>query len=457
MTAASNNLNMTKLPVYKAVAKLAIPTVLSSLVMVIYNLADTYFVGMLNDPVMNAAVTLASPLILAFNAVNNLFGVGASSLLSRALGSNDHVKARQSASFGIYGALCFSILYALICYFFRSPILKLLGATESTAYMTYQYMKWAVILNAVPAIVSVVFSYLVRAEGAAGQASLGISLGAILNIILDPIFALPFGLNLGAEGVGIATFISNCVACTYFIIILYRKRKTSCIQLSPKYFTLNRSIVTGVFSVGISASIQNLLNVTGMTILNNFTASYGTNAVAAMGITQKINLVPMYISLGVSQGVSPLIGYTYASENYDYMKKTILFSVKLMLCVSVSASIILFLGGSSLTALFISNTEIIEYGGHLLQAFSISLPFQCIDFLAVCVFQATGNGKSSLIFAIMRKIVLEIPCMIIFNKIIGLYGLPYGQVVAEFCLAIAAVFMLKKFFTSLKHRTPRAA
>ena len=280
-------------PIPKAVFQLAVPTILSSLVMVIYNLADTYFVGMLNDPVQNAAVTLAAPVLLAFNAVNNLFGVGSSSMMSRALGAKDYDTVSQRSAFGFYSALGSGILFSLLCTVFRQPLLVLLGADNVTTQATEGYLFWTVTCGAVPAILNVVMAYLVRAEGASLHASLGTMSGCLLNIILDPIFILPWGFHLGAAGAGFATFISNCVACLYFMILLLLKRGNTYVCVNPKKFGFRKSIVLGVCGVGVPASIQNLLNVTGMTILNNFTSVYGADAVAAMGIAQKINMVPM--------------------------------------------------------------------------------------------------------------------------------------------------------------------
>ena len=200
-------------PVPSAVAKLAVPTILSSLVMVLYNLADTYFVGMLNDPVQNAAVTLSTPVLLAFNAVNNLFGVGSSSMMSRALGRRDFDTVSRSSAFGFYCSLIFSLLFSLGCTVFKAPLLTIVGADSTTSQATAEYLKWTVTFGAAPAILNVVMAYLVRSEGSTMHASIGTMSGCLLNILLDPIFVLPWGFDMGAAGAGLATFLSNCFAC----------------------------------------------------------------------------------------------------------------------------------------------------------------------------------------------------------------------------------------------------
>lgn len=201
--------------------------------------------------------------------------------------------------------------------------------------------------------------------------------------------------------------------------------------------------------MGIPAAIQNLLNVTGMTVLNNFTSSFGADAVAAMGISQKINMVPINVALGFSQGVMPLISYNYAAGNYKRMKQTILFSAKYTISFLAAVTAGYYLGAGFLVRLFIRNEGIVAYGSRFLQGMCLALPFLCMDFLAVGVFQAVGMGKKAFFFAILRKIIMEIPAIIILNKLFPLYGLAYAQTVTEIILAIAAVTVLARMFKAL--------
>ena len=291
---------------------------------------------------------------------------------------------------------------------------------------------------------------MVRSEGSALHASIGTMSGCLLNIILDPVFILPWGLNLGAAGAGFATFLSNCGALLYFIVLLYKKRKDTYVCLRPDKFTLERHIVMGVCSVGIPASIQNLLNVTGMTILNNFTSSFGAGAVAAMGITQKINQVPMQIAMGLSQGIMPLISYNYSSGNHKRMRGTLSFTVKISQGFLCAVAVLYFVFAGPLTRMFMDNEVIVGYGIRFLRGFCLGMPFLCMDFVAVGVFQAVGMGRYALVFAIMRKVVLEIPALYILNYIFPLYGLAYAQLTAEVVLAIAAVVVLVRFFKKLE-------
>ena len=448
MAQANNRIYLFEaMPIPKAVMELSVPMVVTSLVMVIYNLADTFFVGMLNDPVQNAAVTLAYPVMLAFNAVNNLFGVGTSSMMSRSLGRGDHERVRLASAFGFYGAVFSGLAFAIACTVFKSPLMKLLGADVSTWDATAAYMRWTVTCGAMPAILNVVQGQMVRAEGASLHASIGTMSGCILNIILDPIFILPWGLNMGAAGAGLATFISNCFACCYFFVLAGKKKGNTFVCLDiRKLKNLSKDVVVGILGVGIPASIQNLLNVTGSTILNNFTAVYGASAVAAMGVSHKINMLPMQICLGFSQGIMPLVSYNYASGNRKRMKDGILFAMGIIVPVMMLVTVGYWLGAPTLIRLFMDNPEIIAYGTRFLRGMCLGMVFLCTDFMAVGVFASLGMGKYSLTFAVLRKVVLEIPLLFVLNHLLPLYGLAYAQFITEVVLAAAAMVMLVRIF-----------
>ena len=450
MNDSEKQLLFEKMPIPGAVARLVIPTIMGSLVMILYNLADTYFVGYLNDPVQNAAVTLAAPLLLAFNAVNNLFGVGSSSMMSRALGLKNYDSVRRSAAFGIYCSIISGLLFSLGYSLMSGSVLNLLGADETTVEATREYLFWTVSLGAAPAITNVVMGYMVRAEGSAINASIGTMSGCLLNIVLDPIFIMPWGLGMGAAGAGCATFISNCVACLYFFIYVLAKRGRSYVCLRPDMAPCGKSVALGIFAVGVPAMVQNLLNVTGMTILNNFTADYGSEAVAAMGIASKIQMVFLYVNMGISNGIMPLVGYNYADGNVKRMKDAMLFTAKLILGVLGIATVLCFIFSRTLVGLFIENTNVIDLGSAFLRGLCLALPFMAIDFLGVGMYQACGMGKKALVFAIMRKIVLEIPALFVLNALFPMYGLAYAQPFAEFILAFAATIVIIKIFKGLE-------
>lgn len=433
----------------RAVMTLSIPTILSSLVSVLYSLADTYFVGMLNDPVQTAAVTLAAPVLLAFNAVNNLFGVGSSSMMSRALGRGDLPTLRRSSAFGFWGAVAGGVFFSVLCTVLRSPLLGMLGADAATAAPTNAYLNWTVSLGAVPAILNVVIAYMVRSEGATLHASIGTMSGCFLNIVLDPLFIL--GLDMGAAGAALATFLSNCAAVCYFLVYLFIRRGKTMVCIDPRALHgLNGKVVGGVFAVGVPASIQNLLNVVGSTLFNNLAAPFGAAALAAMGICTKVNMVPMYIAMGLSQGIMPLISYTYASRNTKRMKECFAFTARISVAFMVAVAALLFLFPGPVVSLFIQDAETVRYGTRFLRGLCLGIPLLGMDFLAVGVFQATGQGLYALAFALLRKLALEIPLMYLLNALFPLYGLPYAQPGAELVMTVAVLVVLARLFRRIE-------
>ena len=434
----------------RAVLLLSVPTVMSCLVSVLYSLADTYFVGMLNDPVQTAAVTLAAPVLLAFNAVNNLFGVGSSSMMSRALGRGDMKTLRASSAFGFWGALVCGALYSVACAALRGPLLSLLGADATTAGPTGRYLFYTVVLGAAPSILNVVMAYLIRSEGATLHASIGTMSGCLLNIALDPVFILPWGFGMGAEGAALATLLSNLFAVGYFFCYLIAKRRSTCVCISPRALTLRRSIVLGVCAVGVPASIQNLLNVVSHTLLNNLASPYGAQALAAMGIASKVSMLPLYVSMGISQGVMPLIGYTYAARRIPRMKKALSFTAGLSLCLLSSVTLVFALFAAPVAGAFIDDAQTVAYGAAFLRAQVFSMPFLAIDFLAVGVFQAVGQGALSLLMACARKALLEIPALFLLGRLFPLYGLAWAQFAAEIVMAAVATALLLRLLRRIE-------
>ncbi len=447
----TNTVLFEKETVPSAVMKLAVPTIVSSLVMVIYNLADTYFVGLLNDPVQTAAVTLAGPALLAFNAVNNLFGVGTSSAMSRLLGKGDTKAVKDCSAFGFYCALLCAVLFSVFTWISQDPLIRLLGADADNLAATAGYVRWAISLGAVPSILNVVFAYLVRSEGNSLHASIGTMSGCLLNMVLDPIFILPWGLDMGAAGAGMATCLSNCAACLYFLILLYVRRKTTFVCIDPRRISFQRSIAADIFGIGIPAAIQNLLNVTGMTVFNNFAMAYGSEVVAAMGIVQKVQMVPVQIVLGGAQGIMPFIGYNHAKGDRGRMKEAIFYLLKRALLLMAAVVVIGTAFSRSLVRFFIKTDTVVAYGSRFLIGFLLALPFICIDYVTVGVFQAIGDGKRSLLFAVLRKIILEIPALVLLDHLIPLYGMPYASMCAEIILAALALKMLHDILSVRKN------
>lgn len=428
-----------KTSIWKAIFTLTIPMIISSIVAMIYNLSDTYFVGALQDPLQNAAITLAAPAMTLFYGITNLFGIGASSLMSRSMGKKDFDTVKSASATGLYLGFLGACLLSAITLVFNSQTLTLLGCDATTYQPTKAYLFWTVGVGSIPSIMSIMFSYLLRAEGRSVQASVGQMLGCILNIILDPFFILPWGLNLGAAGAGLATFLASCISLFYFLQLVIRKRKHTYVCIHPRYVTLEGFVLKNIFVVGIPGVFQNILNVISMTILNNILKDYGANVVAAVGIANKINQLPIQIVFGFTQGVMPLIGYNYASGNHARMKETIKKTYMLTLSALTVILIVFNVWGQPIIRLFMDFDEIVVVGAWFLSGFGISLPFMCIDFMVVGISQAFGMGKYALLFSFTRKLFLEIPFILFLNAVAGVNGVAYAQCLTEGIMAILAL------------------
>ncbi|MBQ9622166.1 MAG: MATE family efflux transporter, partial [Treponema sp.] len=422
-------------PIPKAVFKLAIPTVLSMIVAVFYNMVDTFFVGRTGDPNQVAAVSVATPVFLFFMAAGNIFGMGGSSFLSRALGEKQYDKAKKISSFCLYAGLITGILGAILMLTFMTQILHAVGTSENTFGFAKSYLSW--IAYGGPAIViSTAFTNLIRGEGAAQSSMKGMMAGTVANIILDPVFILDsfFGipcLGLGVAGAAIATVIGNLVSIViYFAHVL---KPTSILTLSPKYFAVRNGILKGVLLIGLPASITNILMSLSNILMNKFLVVYGDFAVTGMGIAMKANMLVVFVQLGLAAGMQPLVGYNFGARNFKRMKGVMKFSILSNIISGVLLTILYLIFTQEIVSVFIKNPSdiVIETGVKMLRALMFSSPLLGILFVLNFSFQAMGKAKESLALAISRQGFVFVPCTIIMNKLIGLEGLILSQPIAD--------------------------
>ena len=433
-----------KAPVPRAVAELAVPTVISQVIAMIYNMADTFYVGQLGDPDQVAAVSLAAPMALLLTALSNLFGIGGSALMSRALGAKKPERAALVSSFSFYASLCLAVLAALLVLIFRGTVLKLIGADESTAGYTGRYLTWVFILGGVPSLLSMSLAHLVRADGAPRQASIGLSLGGVLNIFLDPIFIFERGFGLGVTGAAVATFISNLVTLAYFFAYLYRKRDTTAICISPKKLSFDGEICTSVITTGLPGTLQTLLASVSNAVLNNLAAPYGSTAIAAFGVAKKLDTIPMNISIGLAQGVMPFLGYNFSARKYDRLKGATRFTLFIAVAFSVFCVVLFEIFTEPLIRIFINDPATVAYGRTILRIMCIATPLMAVGFLMITMFQASGKPKQGLILSVCRKGAVDIPLMLLMSAIWPLYGLACVQPMTEgIAMAIALIFYAK--------------
>ncbi len=417
---------------------MAVPTVLSQLVHVLYNMADTFFIGQLNDPTQVAAATLSMPPFLFLTGIANLFGIGGASLISRRMGQKRPDAARKCAAFSIWGGLTVSLLYGLAILLFRDRLLPLIGTNETTYPLVYQYLLWTTVIGAVPTVMNTLLSHLVRTEGKARSASFGVTLGCLLNIVLDPLFI--FAFNMGIMGAAAATMASNFIAMTYFIILILRDRDTV-ISLNPRHFTLRERIPLEILVTGFPSFLMVLMSFFSNTFLNTLVSGYSNEAMAGMGIAKKIDMVGFAIAQGMTQGVLALIGYNFAAGNAERMKAVIKTTLVYSTGTAAVLTVLLFLFAGPITRSFIADGQTVEYGQRFMRIMCVTCPAASVTMMAVTVFQATGEKLRPMLVSMLRKGGLDIPFMLLYNALAGVEGIPFATPTADILTMTTAILL----------------
>lgn len=425
---------MGSLKVSKAVAKMAIPSVISSLVTVVYNMADTFFVGQTNDPLQVAAVSLTNPIFILFMAFANMFGMGGSAVASMAMGEKKEERAKNASAFVAYASFFVGIVFAASLLLFMRPLLTLFGADAQTYALARGYTLH--ISYGAPFIIwSAAASFVVRADGASREAMIGSMIGTIANIVLDPVFIS--GLGMGAAGAAIATTIGNILACLYYL--WYFMKKSRCLSIAPKDFKCGDGILTGVCATGFPTAIFSVLMSVSTIILNQILVAYGNAPVAAIGIVFKANMFITFLQLGLANGVQPLLGYNYGAGNRERFIAVDRFTKKCCLIVGILATALFFVLREPIVRLFINDADIIYYGVKMLVAYMLSGPFIGILFVNMNCLQSTGNALPATILSVLRQGLLLIPVLYLLNAVARLNGVIYGQALTDYVAVILSV------------------
>lgn len=428
-------------PIHEAVRRQVVPAVISQMIALIYNIADTYFVGLLNVPAETAAVTVAYAPFLMLTAIANLFGVGGAGALSRALGDHDEHAAKKISALSFYLGLISSACYSILFFLLSFPILQIAGATPATISAAHRYSFWIIVLGGIPAAMSVLLANLLRAEGRAKAASLGVSLGGLLNILLDPILILPQFAGMGAAGAGLATAVSNTFSFLFFLCLIFRCRKQSVLDFSVKQLDGSRIHLPVILSIGIPSALQYALTVVAVAAQAKFVSQYPTQAVAALGITKKLDQLPLYFSIGVSTGLLPLLAYLHAAGNHIRRRSAFRIGVQISLSFSVFCLVLYELLAPQLASLFIRDHVTVTFATGFLRRMVIAMPFMSICYPMIIQFQAMKRTKESLICSVLRKGVLDIPLLFIMDAVLPLYGLMWVQpIVDAISLLVCAAF-----------------
>lgn len=426
-----------KAPVPKAVFFNTIPAICSMVMVMIYNLADTFFVGQTGDPYMVAAVSYALPVFMIPSALGTLFGIGGTSVISRKMGCGDKQYAKKVSSFCFWAGAFVGIICMLVVLFGAAPISRLLGATsEDTFAYTRDYLA-TVSLSAVFIVIANSFSNIIRAEGQSMHAMAGMLIGNLANIILDPIFI--FSLGMGIKGAAIATAVGNIIGAMYYI--LYFVFSKSELSISPKEFRLDKNIISSVLVIGVPAALTSILMSCCNIVVNGQMAAYGDLAVAGYGVNLKIHMIISYVVIGLGQGIQPLLGYCYGAGLKERYSRIMRFSLIYSLIVSTALTVFCILMAEPLVGLFLENEAAFDYGVHFTIISLLSGPICGMFYVLMNALQARGAAVASFIVSISRQGLIFFLLLFLLQYLLGMDGIVWTQQFADL-LAFGLVIVL---------------
>lgn len=436
-----------EMPVKKAVFKMAVPSVVSSLVLVIYNMADTFFVGQTHNAFQVAAVSLTNPVFVMFMAFANLLGIGGSTAVSIFLGERKKIQAKRTASFCCYASIILGIVSGILIIIFMNPLLKVLGSSENTYQFSKDYLFY-IALGAPFIFFANTFGHTVRGEGAASASMIGGMIGTVVNIIFDPVFILIF--NMGTAGAAIATVLGNIFGCVYYIY--YFKRKSHFLSINFKDFYFLGKAARKTVALGIPAGVNSALMSGSNIVLNNKLVSYGDAPVAAMGVAIKVYLLIVFIHMGIANGIQPLLGYCFGAKKKERFIKIFNFSGFLTILIGTVLTAVYIIFSSEIIEFFINDREVVEYGKKMLIATSASGPILGILFLCINSMQAVERPFPATLVSICRQGFIFIPLLYVLDKIFGLNGINFTQAAADYISIILSMILLKLSLKNIQEK-----
>lgn len=435
---------MTMTPVGKLISSLAVPTVISMLVSMIYNAADTYFVSKLGIS-QSGATGIVFTLMGIIQACGFTFGHGAGSNISRQLGAKDFDSAKKYSSTAFFYALFTGAVISVLGLVFLKPFMRLIGSTETILPYSMEYGKY--ILIASPAFVtSCVMNNILRYEGMASLAMIGLSTGGVLNMALDPI--LIFGFKMGVSGAGIATAVSQYISMGILLSVFLMKKTQS--RISLKYFTFNPKVVLNIIATGIPSFARQSLNSVSTMVLNITAAPYGDACIAALSIVSKCSMLIFSIGVGIGQGFQPVSSFNYGAKKYERVRKAIFFTFQFDTVVVGALSACMFIFAPQVISIFRSEEEIIVIGKMALRFLCVAMVFLPCAMIANMTFQSIGKSGKAFFLACCQNGLFYIPFIVLFNKFFGITGLELAQPVAYVAAAAVSFPMVMSFAKQLK-------
>lgn len=436
----------------KAILRMGLPAMLGQLTTLIYNIADTFFVSLTKEPAMIAAVTLCTPILLIIMSIASIFGMGGNSVIARLLGEDKNKEVRNTLNFCLYAMAFAGIMILLIGILFMEPIAKLSGADAENMTYTNDYLKY-IFLGAPFIILSNGLVHLFRSIGFIKESTIGLALGNSINIFFDFIFIVLLGW--GTAGAALATSLGFFCSTIYYLacMIGVEKKGNQLVTLSLRQFAPHKKMVGSVVSIGIPGALITVLLSVSNIVLNNFIGIYGSDAVASYGIAYKVDMVPIMLSVGLAQGVAPLIGYYYGAGKREIMSQAMKTSTIYGILLGAIFSSIFFLLGTNLASVFLHDDTLIHQAGYFISVLGLSAPMLGIINMVTSYFQALGVAIKSLLITIMRNVILFIPAVIILNTLWQLDGVIAAQPIVETFLAIICIVMYVKD-SSVKNLEP---
>lgn len=424
----------------KTVLSNILPSIAAMIMVLIYNLADTFFIGQTHNDYMVAAVSLATPVYLIFMAFGSIFGMGGTSLISRSLGANKKEYAKKVSSFCMWSCIAVGSVCSIVMWSIMDKMVLWLGASEGTITYTKTYLN-IVTIGGIFSLISTCYSNVIRAEGKSNTAMIGSIIGNLLNIILDPIMIS--GLNWGIAGAAIATVIGNGVSALFYIIYLCSGKSSLCIGL--RYFSMKNGIARGVLAIGIPASLGSLLMSVSSIFTNALMAQYGDLSVASYGVAAKINMVTGLAGIGVGQGVQPILGYCYGAKLKKRFISTLKFSMICGLIICLVMTVLCFIFTGTIVNWFLTDKNALSTGITFSRIMMSTGWLFGIFYVLINALQAMGSATPSLIVSISRQGLIYIPLIFIMNITIGMNGLVWAQPVADITsLALVVVLLVRE-------------
>ncbi|MBQ7460240.1 MAG: polysaccharide biosynthesis C-terminal domain-containing protein [Oscillospiraceae bacterium] len=445
-------------PVMRAIMELAFPTVIGQIILVVYNMADTFFVGLTNDAAKLTAVTVCMPAFMFLSAISNLFGVGGASLIARSMGSGDEKRIGLASAFALWGTVAVTLVYSAGAFILRDGFIDLLGGANPLVHgAAVEYVTVTVVLGGMATAVGTLFSHLIRSEGRAVYASVGIALGGVMNIALDPLFMFRI-LPPGREtlGAAIATALSNLVSLGYFIVVLFILRKKTRLSFRPGREMLRERVPAEVMYAGIPACVMTLFENISYAVLDKLISAYGVACQAGVGVAKKVNMLAHSIVRGITQGALPLIAYNYASGDHKRMKSSVRTAAAYAVGIASLCMGINLLFSSELISIFIhTEDDSLKFGVQFLRILCVGGPFSAYAYTIISFFQAVGDGRRAFLLATLRKGFLDIPLMLILDLIVPVYGIVAATPAADAVASITALIMFRRFLKRLDIRKRR--